>query len=353
MLKKIWISIFTTVASLSLCYAYYNDQIAAVPSNLTYYQPGDLLERSNQDSFVMGGIEWRIVYTDNSTGKGFIMTKNPATSASYQGASYQCQQSRPGSLYIDEIYYDDCLIQAQNYYASADSDTTGKIMESINSVAQVHTVDLDLFNTLVSNDGIASERQHFNQYLAAPGYAWLEEEGSRVHLAYEVNDVTGFGSSRFGNYNYIWDIAQQHSNIGGAAGYSTSLYFSFAVDLPLKGIIKSIKPDHASITKPYSDAMNSAGNLLINIDTVDGEGPYHFYLYDTDSNGVGIDTKPSQYFSLNPDSTNGKAEISLINKLPAGDYYIKVKVVDESVNDRLYYDSADFTKDTFRTKETV
>ena len=38
--------------------------------------------------------------------------------------------------------------------------------------------------------------------------------------------------------------------------------------------------------------------------------------------------------------------------MPVGDYYFKVRVVDESTNEKLYYEASDFTKDSYRTKET-
>ncbi|MCI9312830.1 MAG: cadherin repeat domain-containing protein, partial [Erysipelotrichaceae bacterium] len=110
--------------------------------------------------------------------------------------------------------------------------------------------------------------------------------------------------------------------------------------------------DKTSITKSYTDPINDTGNTMISIDTSEGEGPYHFYLYDTDASGHGTYTTPSNYFTLDPDSANGTAKVNLINKLPAGDYYFKVKVVDESTNERLYYEPSDFTKDPYRTKET-
>ncbi|MCI8540611.1 MAG: hypothetical protein HFE67_03740, partial [Erysipelotrichaceae bacterium] len=336
MRKKLWMCLATFTLMLFTGFIYWNYTLNAAPASVNYYGFGDNFERTNTDSFTMGGIEWKLVYAYGD--KGWLMSKdNIAPRAN-------CSDLRDG-LWVEERDVLTCLNTINNYYQASikNTDSMGEVVLGSSPI-----------NTL----GMMSLEDYFT----------MTKDGEDISCLDGID--TTFTGSTFGDFSSYVVFAQHNMTIGqtkrvviGGKTYKYLLYNDardvfdainpfIEINLPQKGIIKNIMADKTSITKSYTDPINDTGNTMISIDTSEGEGPYHFYLYDTDASGHGTYTTPSNYFTLDPDSANGTAKVNLINKLPAGDYYFKVKVVDESTNERLYYEPSDFTKDPYRTKET-
>ncbi|MCI8548852.1 MAG: hypothetical protein HFJ38_08250, partial [Bacilli bacterium] len=324
MWKKLWISMLVLVSSITVCYAYYNFKINASPITAADYAVGDKFERTNTDTFTMGELQWKIIKTDSAAHKAYLVSE-PFTSK-YCGAF---------NLYQGSVL--SCLAATDTQYTSSTvNDPMGDYVEAINGKGSLEMMNLDFYNKVTSNNTDLG-------MLDAIGHFWMNEYSGSIQVAY-LSGNTSFVPYQFAGVTY--------NNIIVLNSTSTTIVAVKEIDLPQKGIIKTITSDATDITKPSADLINNAGQTIVNIDTTEGEGPYHFYVYDTNASGSGTYTTPSQYFTLNSNPSNGTAQVNLLNKLPAGDYYFKVRVVDESTNERLYYRPDDFIKDTFRTKET-
>ena len=124
--------------------------------------------------------------------------------------------------------------------------------------------------------------------LDAIGHFWMNEYSGSIQVAY-LSGNTSFVPYQFAGVTY--------NNIIVLNSTSTTIVAVKEIDLPQKGIIKTITSDATDITKPSADLINNAGQTIVNIDTTEGEGPYHFYVYDTNASGSGTYTTPSQYFT--------------------------------------------------------
>ncbi len=340
MWKKLIICLLALVGTFSVGYAFYSREMKAAPVNTQFYQPGDAFERSNKNSFEMNGMTWKIFYTDVSSGKGYIASENIVP-------KYNCPNSQKDGTLIAETYVDDCLKKAQGVYSSTStSDEIGEMVKRSNGNINLSTLRLltiSEYNKITDNETNMTVNNIINYVYPHFFLADTDEYGNRI-LFWDTTPTLDLSFS-YGNYKYLSRVLKPEVHVS----YVSTV---MEIDLPQKGIIKTITSDKTNISIPYTDAVNDANQTIINIDTTEGAGPYHFYIYDTNASGTGTYTTPSQYFSLNADSTQGIAKVDVMNKLPVGDYYFKVRVVDESINDRLYYKPSDFTIDPYRTKET-
>ncbi len=336
MWKKILMVLFACMGSLGIGYAFYNVSLQASPVNEVYYGVGDTFERTNKNSFEMGGINWQIFYTDASTHKGYIAGENLVS-------KHHCPNIE-GGIYVRQPNIETCLaIGNQAYQTSGADDDFAEFIKTYQQFGNLRLMTLNEYELITKDETDAIALNHLDNYLYTD--FWLNSfSDTGGQLLYW--DKIKFSEMVYKQYQRIADGAKRYGTT------SSTVIPIFEIDLPQKGIIQSISADQANITKPYTDAVNVAGSTIINIDTQQGKGPYHFYIYDVDAGGNGTYTNASQYFTLEADTQNGTAKVNLINTLPVGDYYFKVKVVDESTNERLYYSPNDFTKDPFRTKET-
>ncbi len=326
-MKKILITSLCLMSSLFV-FAYHKSQLNAAPVSHPYYNVGDTFERTSSSSFIMGGLEWTIVNTDTVNQKAYILSKNLSYYASCGGRDV---------VQSDVV---SCTTTANSLYAAdATNDDMGEYVEKINGKGTLVVPDAEFYGKMTANE------TYFNGLDIVPEFYhfWIDEFSGAKRIAYSSYTNSGSPFSKNG-ITYKKLFAFPTPSCGIMAGME--------IDLPQKGIIKTISSDNMSITLQTTDSMNVVNQTIANISTTEGDGPYHFYIYDTDVLGNGTYTNASSYFTLNANAANGTAKVNIINKLPEGEYYFKVRVVDESVNSKLYYDAGDFTKDPYRTKET-
>ena len=67
MWKKLLMAVMALTGTLTVGYAFYSYQMKAAPASLTYYGVGDTFERTQTDTFTMGGVKWHFFYTDVSS----------------------------------------------------------------------------------------------------------------------------------------------------------------------------------------------------------------------------------------------------------------------------------------------
>ncbi|MCI8541647.1 MAG: hypothetical protein HFE67_09100, partial [Erysipelotrichaceae bacterium] len=328
MWKKVAIMLFAMIATISTGYALVSNLMNAAPANHPYYEYDEEFERTNQKTFTMGGIIWRIVYTDSSQGQAFIlMDKNMVKEVGCGDSSGE---------WVTDNGYQTCMNAINSLYASGANDDMGEYIASVNPGLIYASPTMDEYDLITGNESSFSRISYAE--------LWLDHYYQGVRVLY-TKDVGRFQKVVYNGKTYKRVIINPDTA-------ASELHPIAVIKLPKKGIIKTITNDISNLTKPYTDPINQAGTAIVNINTSEGEGPYHFYVYDTDASGNGTYTSPSSYFSLNPNSANGSAKVNLTAQLPVGDYYFKVKVIDECTDEALYYSSSDFTKDTYRTKET-
>ena len=117
MWKKCIVFLITILSISSIAYGFYNLNLLAAPVSDSYYGPGDVFERTNKNTFTMGGLEWSIIYADTSTGKGYILGQvvSRGIHSSAIPATLQAAQS--------------------NYDASTNDDAIGKTVRANNDVS--------------------------------------------------------------------------------------------------------------------------------------------------------------------------------------------------------------------------
>lgn len=319
-MKKILITAFCVLSSLFV-FAYHKSQLNAAPVSHPYYNVGDAFERTSSSSFIMGGLEWTIVNTDPINQKAYILSKNLSYYAGCGGRD----------VYPSGV--DSCTATANSLYAAdTTNDDMGEYVERINGKGTLVVPDAEFYNKMTVNETYFAGLDRVSEFY----HFWVDEFSGSRRIAYSSYSYSGSPFSKDGiTYNRLFVFTDPSCGI--MAGQE--------IDLPQKGIIKTISSDNMSITLQTTDSKNGANQTIANISTTEGDGPYHFYIYDTDARGSGTYTNASSYFTLNANEADGTAKVNIINKLPEGDYYFKVRVVDESVNNKLYYDADDFTKD--------
>ncbi len=314
MWRKLLIVLLTSIGAVSIAYGYYNWNMNAQVRASTYYGVGEVFEETGTITFRMGGWDWTIVYEDDSTGEGYIMGR----SGKYGAAMY------------NQVNED--LDRIRQEYDLSDSDVIGERVKSHNNVSTLNLMTLEEYD-------IITDHEKKLELLLGRDF-WLEAffEDNPEHRIYHYGT-----SNAVPGYNYL------RYNTGTNPRLGSCLYPVFKIKLPSKlKKIQAVTSDKKEQIKKYGESIDP-----FQIRVVDGVGPFHFYLYDVDENGVGDDTIPSAYFTLeNLDSTKGTAQVKQIQNLPSGDHYFKVKVIDECPDENLYNDPSDFTKDESRMKES-
>ena len=308
MWKKVWVVCVALIAVFTVAYGYFNYQMDAAPANLADYEADDKFERTDNTEFTMGGVKWKIVNTDSVNQKAYIISENLSLYASCGGYN----------LYQGSVL--PCLSSANALYASnTTNDDMGDYVEAVNGKGTLNMVDLAFYLKMTLNNTnfqiLDRDMPHF----------WMNEYSNGIMVAYISNG---------GSYQRYTVGGVTYQKIIVLSTTSTAIIAGMEIDLPQKGIIKTITADQSNMKLSCPDPLNDANQVIVNIDTTEGEGPYHFYVYDTDAGGNGNYRTPSNYFSLTADPINGTAKVHLIQKLPAGDYYFRVRVMDESMNER-------------------
>ena len=314
-----------------ISHLYLNKNVQAAPAAHPYYSYNEQFDRNNNNIFQMGGIYWKLAYADRSTGTGIIIAKDNLVGVTGCG---------DGGVYVTETGYNTCITQINNLFSSGSNDDMGEYISKVNTFGNLKSPTLQQYNLITDNEQDFS-RANYNGY-------WLDYvDDNSIRASYHISPqpykkLTADGKT------YTHAVLTRYT----IPAPTTEIYPVLEIMLPQKGIIKTITTDISDLSKQYTDAINASGQTIVNIDTTEGEGPYHFYIYDTDASGNGTYTTASNTFALHADTVNGSAEVTMINKLPAGDYYFKVRVVDESTNERLYYSPNNFNDDSYRMKET-
>ncbi len=334
MFKKIMACVvLLVITALSMRTMLYNEQVDAADGD-KYYGPGDVFAETGVDSFRMGGMDWYIAYADQTSGKGIILGL-PA---------------RKSLANIDTFFSGYDIAYKESIAIGSDFDKMGEKIYAMNqdALGSLKLLTIDQYNLITNNESDFTAF-NFNGYWTIAEF-WMEGyyEGDTkpIFYVYDANSVFVMGGTKtlYPGYTHI----AYNANVNIPFSYLVS---AAEINLPKKfpEPIEAIQADKVSIVKKYPDHTVDT----INITTEKGDGPFHFYIYDTDDNGVGNSSQPSAYFHLDHvDTMNGTAQVNQINALPYGDYYFKVKVVDESTANNLYSDPTDITKDPNRVKET-
>ncbi|MCI9312903.1 MAG: hypothetical protein HFE68_06005, partial [Erysipelotrichaceae bacterium] len=337
MWKRCLIMAVALVAAVTSGYAYYVNQLHAIPYNgAKEYTAVEPSERTQSPSFLIGGIEWAIVAVDSNKGTGLISPYSV-------GVGSLCPSYNKNNNSVSRSNAEACIAEASAHYSGPTSgDDMAYMILSLNQGnAQLNQLQMP---TLSQYDQYSKIDPDF--FVNTP-HTWLDDRGPNGEglLYTTINMSSRLTRYMPGTYDHLWLVPNQTMVV---------TFTTYAeITLPQKGIIKAISSSLTNVSKSYTDRWNEKDAIISNIDTTSGEGPYNFYVYDTDASGNGNYKNASQYFELtNTDSTNGKTDIKLKDKLPVGDYYFKVKVVDESMNNRLYYDPGQFENDPYRSKET-
>ncbi len=296
---------------------HYDKSVKAAPSTV-YYDVGT--------TFQMGGYTWSVI-KNNGDGTGFIQT-GKEIAAPCPRVSYWVKDGT-GDL-------DQCLLKLNNSFSTGSSDRIGKLTKVSNTskLSVLRPVSMADYIQLTDN---GTNTSYFE------GYTWIDEIiTTNKYAFFHTNQVM----ANWRPYNNIPGLWYDPDNWAGGLVVPTYL-----IQLPQSNVLDAAMPN-IKITMPFSDADNHAGFSMASITINQGEGPFRFYLYDTDSSGNGNAQNPSAYFSLNYNQSTHTADLSFLNQLPVGNYYFKVKLVDESTNEQLYLEPTDFTKDSLRTKES-
>ena len=196
-------------------------------------------------------------------------------------------------------------------------------------------LDYNLYHKLTQNEA---------DLTPLSGLVWLNERYNGYRVAF-TKSAAGYNKAyKLPNYKNLF--TSQTVNQANATFY-------FKIQTPQYNIVDSITAAMKVNSISYSNSKNAANEIVTEIDTTNGEGPYHFFVHDTDASGSsGNYLTPSQYFDITGFSNDGMATVTMKNKLPVGDYYFRVTVRDESTNQLLYYSPDNMDSDKFRRKET-
>ncbi|MCI9524449.1 MAG: hypothetical protein HFF01_05270, partial [Erysipelotrichaceae bacterium] len=312
MWKKLLIAVVILVGFLSVAYGYNNNSnINAQVASSKFYGVNEVFFETSTDSFNMGGLNWKIITADQNTGKGYIMAE---PFGSYPQTA------------VEKI-----LADKQKSYSLNNVDEIGRRVRDKNNVSALALMTKEDYIKITKNETDFP----FSRAFSGLEDVWTNEFTGSIRIFYYRYPS---GYIEFENFTYLlYGTGEPGSNVAPI----------FEIDLPAKKIY-SVEVDNDYVSLKYNQTFN-----LINLDTISGQGPYQFYIYDTDVNGKGNSSVPSSYFTItNVDKVKGTAEIDQIQKLSAGDYYFKVKVVDECTDEKVYEESSDFSKDESRAKET-
>ncbi len=324
MWKKFIIICLTLIGTFSVGYAYYNLSLDAASGSSKYYGVGEVFEETGSNKFLMGNRMWEIIFADETTGNGIIMSAN--------------------TMGIAPQSYQATLNAYQGGYDLTNNDVIGEIVKSRNDVSVLQAFPKDMYDTLTNHE---QNQEDIDRLISVTGgffYLTPDDDGKPLYFDKRGLDYDGSfaGLPFLTGYKYI-HVCEADARL------SSPFYLFFSIKLPSK--LKKIE-------KIESDILTQSKKVGSNIDifhihTTEGDGPFHFTIYDTDENGNGDPSLPSSHFLLeNIDSINGTVQVNQKQTLTAGDYYFKVRGVDESTDENLYEDASDFTKDKSRMKET-
>ena len=240
MWKKLLVTLIALVGTFSVGYAYFNFQMNAAPIPHAYYAVGDTFERNNQTQFLMGGRIWTLFYTD-------------------QGIAYIYNYDMTSNTFVEEI--DNKIRDSQNDFLTGVSDDMGEFVKHLmlDNIRPMSIAEYDLF-TINETDFTLMDRYF--------GPIWLNDRGSIT------NERVLYWKNPSGDNIFI----PGHQNIMEGRQYSGQHHSArymplIKINLPQKGIIKSILADQTNITKYFYDSENQSGMTMVNIDTVEGEVP--------------------------------------------------------------------------------
>lgn len=344
MWKKLLVLLITSVSVLSISYVYYNTQMSAEPALHPYYDVGDVFERTGTDTLSWGGMDWKLVYADANSHDGYILSDNAAKILGFTPMA-------SGGESVRGNYVDSAILYTQGKFNVNLMDET---MEMINkngfSFGAPSLMSLTDYLNITNNESNHLVLNQLNSW--GNGLFWLKDttHNDGIHHLIYWKDIGT--NPHYQSYQWIHYDASSTDGSGSGAVFR----FFYKIKLPQKGILQSISSSlQIPPTIAYSDSVNHNGNIVATIDSVAGEGPYRFYIYDTNAQGNSGDYAiPSAHFSLSSTSNMTGANQIIIDEthLKPGDYYIKVRIVDESKNELLYYEPSDFSKDPYRSKET-
>ena len=249
MWKKILMVLFACMGSLGIGYAFYNVSLQASPVNEVYYGVGDTFERTNKNSFEMGGINWQIFYTDANTHKGYIAGENLVS-------KFNCPNRVAGSsVYQSDI--ETCIyIGNEAYQTSSADDNFAEFIKTYQQFGNLRLMSLKEYEQITNIETDATALSRLNNYLNTD--FWLNSFSD-----------TGGRLLYWDNISPSSLIYKQYKKIANGAGNALSTVIPiFEIDLPQKGIIQSVSANQSNITKLYTDAVNVAGSTIINIDGI-------------------------------------------------------------------------------------
>ena len=176
--KKFLVCMCALVGTFSVGYAYYSREMKAASVSTQYYRPGDVFERSNKNSFEMKGVEWKIIYTDNASGKGYIASEN-------LGTKYSCNYNLAGEIYESEMQ--PCMTKVQGVYGSANTtEANGKFIEGMNTgtnLSILRLMTLPEYNAITSNETDNTAISNLTSIIDKSSNFWLDayaDNGIRV-----------------------------------------------------------------------------------------------------------------------------------------------------------------------------
>lgn len=368
-MRKLSVLIITLLCTVCLgthLFSKKNIQInAAGPASASYYQSGEKFKRTNKDTFLYKGLNWRIIYADNNTGRGYIMSENVMNvfgcslnnniACGADANEVTCVQS--GNMYVNNktvnyggqntSAFSACLQEAQTgFQNSTVMDDIGKQIDG-NTLASADIIDLATYNT-VTNYG--NNLTYYDLY--AQQESWLKNTTTDSRYGYILGNIAGGSDTPVSGTNNVYSI--KFTNV-----YYSALNFTIPVNLPQKNYISNFSVTQTLAKTDYANTSNTTGNksgtVIANVTTTGGEGPYRFYVYDS---GNSITNSSKLFGTTMATSSNGSTSIKLSNKLSPGTYNFRIAVVDEKENNRLYLaptvngSNKNFMNDTLRLKES-
>ena len=250
-------------------------------------------------SFRMGGYTWNII-KDNGDGTGFIQTGKEIASS--------CEHK---SFVVSDTTgaYDRCLTTINASYSTGTNDRLGEITKASNAsaLASIRGISVNDYVLLTDNG---------TNFSYLPDYTWVHEaKGTNKYVFYHSSRISA-GWLPLNTTPGLW-----YDPSRGAGNYIVP---TFLIQLPQSNIL-DVSVSGLNHTMPYSDSDNHTGFQVFSLTIRDGEGPFRIELYDTNASGTGTSSIPSTDFDYVYNASTQMIDIRLLNQLPAGEYYFKVK----------------------------
>lgn len=343
MFKKLLVTCIALVSTISVVFALNREMQAA--SGTEYYATNEAFKHTNKTKFQMGGLNWWILYADQS-GNGYIMADSVSNTTYCKTGSLEPAFSNTVAF---KSGVNDCLTGAQNVYNTGNNDDIGEIVKNSNSsITNLRVPSLEDYLEITKNEENA-EKFVSPSGTGVANYIWLNEltNGSRLTFV----DINYTPASKYNSYKHI----HQESENSLAAKVNPV----FKIALPQSNQLDGITYTQTNATYTYNDTAVLQGGKVADIEAVKGEGNYSIdtlsgvtVIGDVDEVGKSVVTGKllsEQFVIANADTVTGTAELIANEKIDAGDYYVKIKIKDNSTNQRLYVD----VDDALRTKTIV